>query len=160
MLITPRQIAALVFLVLLIGSHFGAYRLGRNTMAGEWAQARAQQSQELLEAVTVAREKEQELTRKANDVQAKLNAEKKRASVAAESAANELRLLQEALAARTTTIDPGTTTGADGTSASELLIQCARVHQSVAAEADSLANKVTGLQGYVTDVCQSSPSGK
>ena len=158
--ITSSQFGALLLALALAGTHFAAYRTGKKLVEGDWAQERAEVAQRVADEATAARAKEQELTKKANDVQAKLNAEKKRAVAAASAAADELRLLQEALAASGAAKDSTSTTGANGASPSELLVQCAGVHQVMAAEADSLANKVTGLQGYVNDVCLSRSSGK
>lgn len=158
--ITAKQFGALLIVLSLVVTHFGAYRVGRALVAGDWAAEKAETALAVAEAEKVARAKEQELTKKANDVQAKLNAEKKRAAAAADLAADELRLLQEALAARGAASDPKAASGVDGASTGDLLLQCAGKYQGVAADADTLANKVTGLQAYVNDVCQSSPSGK
>lgn len=158
--ITPGQLGALLLALVLGLTHYGAYRVGRALVAGDWAKDREATAQNIAAEMAAARVKEQELTKKANDVQAKLNAEKKRSASAAESAANELRLLQEALAASGANKDSTPATGTDGARTGELLVQCAGKYQGMAADADALANKVTGLQGYVKDVCQSSPSGK
>jgi hypothetical protein len=160
--ITFRQLAALIAVLALAASHWWAYSLGGKAVEADWAAERTEFAVMAAQDAEAARAKEQELTKKANDVQVKLNAEKKRATVAAESAANELRLLQEALAARSNS-DSKPSSGADGASAGELLVHCSRVHSGMAAEADALANKLTAFQEYaraIKDACQSRASGK
>jgi Tfp pilus assembly protein FimV len=151
---------AIAIAVVLAGTHFTAYKTGRALVAGDWAAEREQTALAVVEAEKAARAKEQELTQKANDVQTKLNAEKKRAAAAAGAAADELRLLEAALAASQAASDSIAPTGANGASTGGLFLESAKAYLGVAAEADQLANKVIGLQGYVANVCQSSPSGK
>jgi Skp family chaperone for outer membrane proteins len=157
---TFRQALALAGVVTFAVCVFWAHVLGGKAVQRDWDAEKAQTVLDQLAAEKVARAKEQELTKKANDVQAKLNAEKKRAAAAAGAAADELRLLQEALAASAAARDSSAPSGVDGASVSGLLLECGKSYSGVAADADTLANKVTGLQGYVRDVCQSSSSGK
>lgn len=159
---TIRQAFALMGVVALAVCVFWAYHLGGKAVQAEWNEERLERASELIEAQSAARAKEQELRKRAEDVQAKLNANKKLAAVAAASAADELRLLQAALAARAS-IDPAPASGTDGAGVGQLLLECVRVHSGVAAEADSLANKVTAFQAYsraIENACHSTPSGR
>ena len=153
-LLNPRMWLAIAVAALLAGSHFTAYRTGRALVAGDWAQERAIRAQEMVGAEIEARAKEQALTQKVNDVQAKLNVEKKRAAASAGAAAGELRLLQEALAASVAASSSSASARVDGAGVGGLFLECAGKYQGVAAEADSIANKLTGLQSYVTQVCK------
>lgn len=72
LLLNPRMWLAIAVAALLAGSHFAAYRTGRALVAGDWAaQERAIRAQEMVGAEIEARAKEQALTQKVNDVQAK-----------------------------------------------------------------------------------------
>jgi hypothetical protein len=155
---TFRQAIALVGVMALAGALIWAYHLGGKDVQADWNAEKAEMAAMALQDAEAARAKEQELTRKANDVQAKLNDEKKRAAAATGAAADELRLLQEALAARGASQDSSAASGVDGAGTGKLLLECVGVHQGVAAEADTLANKVTAFQEYaraIKDACNS-----
>lgn len=157
---TPRQLFAaiqvLIVVALLSLTHYTAYRMGRAVVSRDWAEDRAQAAQRLAEEIQAARVVEQELRKKADDGIAKLATEKKRGAVAAQSAADELRLLQEALARSVgpAYCDTSASTGADGAGIGGLLAECGKSYQGVARDADGLAIKVTGLQSYITEICR------
>lgn len=157
---TPRQafmaIQVLIVVALLSLTHCTAYRMGRAVVARDWAEDRAATALRLAEEVQTARVVEQELRKKADDGIAKLATEKKRGAAAAQSSADELRLLQEALARSVgpAYCETSASTGTDGAGISKLLAECPVQYQGVARDADGLAIKVTGLQTYITEICK------
>lgn len=151
---TARQVGMFFIVLILAGTHYGAYRVGRALVAGDWAHEREVRANDMLELAKAHRAEKAELTRKANDVDTKYQASKKRAAADAVAADDELRLLEAALAdarGESTTAPGG---GADGASEGGLLLACATEHQGMAAEADATAVKLTSLQSYVRDVCK------
>jgi threonine dehydrogenase-like Zn-dependent dehydrogenase len=159
---TLRQAIALMGVMALAACAIWAYHLGGKAVQADWNAERAEMAAMALQDAEAARAKERELQRKADDVQAKLNANKKLAAAAAATAADELRLLQAALAARGASESTASTTRVDGASTGELLLECVKIHSGVASEADTLANKVTAFQEYsraIANACQSRSSG-
>jgi hypothetical protein len=156
-LLSPKFWVSCVVLALLAFTHGFAYKAGRAMVANDWAQEREARANDLVEQSRAYRAKEQVLVQKANDVDKKLQREKQAAAAAARDSAGELRLLQEALAAASDrpTSDSASVSRAHGAGTGELLLECAGKYQGVAAEADSLAVKLTGLQSYVSGVCKS-----
>lgn len=157
---TPRQafaaIQVLIVVTLLSLTHYTVYRVGRAVVSRDWAEDRAQAALRLVDEVKAARKDEQELRKKADDGIAKLATEKKRGAAAAQSSADELRLLQEALARSVgpAYCETSTSAGTDGAGISKLLAECPVRYQSVARDADGLAIQVTGLQTYITEICK------
>lgn len=150
---------------LALGVAYGAgSKAGAKSVQAQWdAQARAVAASVLL-AERAARETEQALAERVIEVTQRFTHEKSLRDRAAVSAAGELRELQAALRASAATRgarrDTAAPAGADGASTSELLLACAAEHQAMAAEADAVAVRLTGLQDYVTQVlAKAVPSG-
>lgn len=144
-----RLTLALVVAVLLTATHWKAY------MAGQGA-VHAKYQGQVAKAVEGARSAEQALLVAKQRTEEAHEQDKRKAAVAAAAARTELDRLRLALARRgEPTPGAPACACADDTRAPEreLLGACATDLQGLAAEADRLAGKVTGLQAYVSDVC-------
>lgn len=111
----------------------------------------------LQKSEQMARQREQGLVRARQEAEESYVQEKRKAAVAAGRARSELDGLRDqlyALGAPKRGQDPATACRADaGALERQLLGQCAADLVSLAAEADRLAAQLTGLQGYVRQVC-------
>lgn len=145
-----RLTLAFVISVFLAGTHWKAYVSGKKAVLAE-VQAKA------LEAERAARQRERELVLARQQVEEAYAKHKRQAASAAAAARSELDRLRITLANPRVTATPGTAAQprADGPGSAEreLLAACAGEVQGLAAEADRLAGKVTGLQSYVREVC-------
>jgi hypothetical protein len=144
-----RLTLAAIALLVLAGTHWKAYVSGGDAV-------RAQHQGQVIAAEQSARTKERELLTAKQRTEEAYEQDKRKAATAAAAARTELDRLRVALARRGEPA-PGATSSTSTDDARgperELLGACAADLQSMAAEADRLAGKVTGLQGYVTDVC-------
>ena len=144
-----RLTAALVAIVLLVGTHWKAYKVGGRVVEAEY-QART------LAAEQKARELEQHLVAQKQKAEEAYVQEKRKAAAAAAGAQSELGRLRNALTSRSQpSADPAAGPGTDDRTGleQELLGQCASALVSMAAEADRLETVIVGLQGYVKNVC-------
>jgi len=156
MLLSPRALVALLFLLALAFAAFMGYRGGVHVTKGEWAQEREVQAAQALKASEEARVREGLLTRKAVDVDRKLQTEKALRRAADERADGSLRELQTAVAAASTSSNPTASSGADDAVAGALL-ECAGTLVQVDKDHRSAASIARALQGYAAEVCVNSP---
>jgi hypothetical protein len=144
-----RVTAALLTLVVLACTHWKAYVEGKQIKQAEFNQMVANATQRF-------REREQAMVDAKQKAEEAHEQDKRKSAAAAVAARNELDRLRLALAGRGRAAqDPAAQPRVDDTGAAEreLLGACAGELQTMAAEADRLAVKVTGLQGYVAGVC-------
>lgn len=144
-----RLTLAAIALVVLAGTHWKTYVAGGNAV-------RTQHQAQVIAAEQSARAKEQALLAAKQRTEETYEQNKRKAATAAAAARTELDRLRVALARRGEPAPgaaPSASTDDTRGPERELLGACAADLQSMAAEADRLAGKVTGLQGYVTDVC-------
>ena len=153
---SPRALVALLFMLAVAFAAFMGYRGGVHVTQGEWAQEREAQAAQALKASEDARAREGVLTRKANDVDRKLQAEKSLRAAADVRAADSLRELQAAVAAAGAGSNPAPASGTDD-SVARALSECAGALVQVDRDRASAARVATALQGYAREVCVSSP---
>lgn len=157
-------IAAIV-LVALAGTHWKAYTVGRGLEAANHAnQIREQADQIRDQAEALAKQSAEYRDREQVLIQEKHNAEvryeqiRKRTRTADAGMRDELGRLRDELAAASLprpTGDSTTGTGADGSAITgDLFGDCAARYSGLAEETGRLRDQVTGLQDYVSSVCQ------
>jgi hypothetical protein len=114
-----------------------------------------EQQNQIIELEQQARETEQRLTAEKHQAEVKYAQTKRQAASAATANLSELEQLRHSLAARNESAskDTATSTGAHGATERELFRACAETLASLAAEADQVSVKLSGLQGYVSAVC-------
>lgn len=138
-----------VVLLVLAATHWKAYHSGMTS-------AEAKAARQALVAEQVAREREQQLVLARQKVEERYAQEKRVLQRSAAGAQSELDRLRDELAGgRQAGSDPTAPGRADGSASleRELLSSCAGALVQLAAEADGLAARLIGLQGYVREVC-------
>lgn len=157
-LINPRLWITLALVIVLAFTHFVSYRYGRATVRAQWEQDKAQRTQQALAAEQAARAREQELIDKRKKLEDRYAQNKRKADAAAAGARTELGRLRDQLAAAggQTPADPAAPARADAAPSAEraVISECAGALVEMAANADRLSATVTGLQGYVSEVCR------
>lgn len=157
LLLNPRVILAIALAVFLAGTHWRAYVQGKKTVQAEWSIERAAQVSDALAASEAARAREQALQAAKVQVEVKYAQSKKTAAMAADAARSELVGLRDAIA-RAASAAPGSQASAagrtDGAGIGDVLGSCVNEVQDLARNADRLAIKVTGLQGFIAGACQ------
>jgi len=151
-LLSWRVWAAVAVAVALAGSHWKAYTSGKHSVQVEFDVYVSEQKANMLDAEQKARIAEQQITAKLTKATNDYLALKKRNSSSAVAAAGQLQQL-EATVANSPSPDTTPTSGVDGPSPyKELFLTCARTLTSMGAEADSIADRLSGLQNYVTSI--------
>lgn len=147
-----RLVALIVTLVL---THGAAAWMGRSIGKSALDRAIIEQQNQIIELEQQARETEQRLTAEKHQAEVKYAQTKRQAASAATANLSELEQLRHSLATRSESAskDTATSTGAYGTTERELFRTCAETLTSMAAEADQVTVKLSGLQGYVSAVC-------
>jgi DNA anti-recombination protein RmuC len=143
-----RVIVAALFSLILTTTHWKMYVLGKHSATA------AIQAQTLANE-QAARLREQTLTAAKQKAEEDHAAFKLRTQRSVASAQSELGRLRDVLNARqaSTTSTPSTGSDAATTTERQLFGQCAQTLAGMASEADGLAAKLSGLQGYVKGVC-------
>lgn len=144
-----RLILAAIALIVLIGTHWQAYRSGQTNIRNHYAVEAAKQEQEYR-----AKEQTLVLAKQATEIQyASLKQANARAAAGAQS---ELGRLRVTLTQRQASANSTACAGIDATSTErEVLGTSAEALVAMAAEADRIAVQLTGLQAYVGNVCLS-----
>jgi len=151
-LLSWRVWAAVAIAVALAASHWKAYTSGKKSVQVEFDMYVSEQKANMLDAEQKARATEQQITAKLTKATNDYNALKKRNSSSAVAAAGQLQQL-EAAVANSPSPDTAATSGTDGPSPyQELFLACSRTLTAVAAEADGIAERLSGLQNYVTSI--------
>lgn len=147
-----RLVALIVTLVL---THGAAAWMGRGIGKSALDRAMIEQQNHIIELEQQARETEQRLTAEKHQAEVKYAQTKRQAASAATANLSELEQLRHSLATRSESAskDTATSTGAYGATERELFRACAETLASMAAEADQVSVKLSGLQGYVSAVC-------
>lgn len=141
----------LIVCLILSGTHWKAFVMGRQLNEARHAQALAAASER-------ARAREQQLAEEKQKVEVRYEALKKSNARAVAGAQHELDRLRQQLAAADSAPAPSDSAsaprayGGAGIEA-QLLGSCAGALVGMAAEADRLAAQVIGLQSYVSRVC-------
>jgi Tfp pilus assembly protein PilE len=161
--LAPRLVA---IAALLLGLAAGCWKLYHTGYQAGVNATQATYQAQALEAERQARATERAKTIAVNSVQVKHEQTKQTAAAAAAAADTELDRLRALLATPTpapqpTTPDPTTTARTDdATRARAVVGQCASALTSMAATADALEARLSGLQDYVTRVCLAPPPAK
>ena len=154
-LLNPRTWLYMVMAVLLAASMGLSYRAGRAAVRIQWDADIAARTAQALEAEKSARAREQALTRRNADVDAKYQAAKKQSVASAAALSDALRMLNDAIADTGKTPDPATTSRANGGAGpvEHLLGECAARYSQMGQVADLLETRIVGLQSYIKQVC-------
>lgn len=148
-----RVIGALCLAGVLALSHWVAFVAGSGRVQARWDREVAVMTKTALQAEKHARMQEQAMVAQVVVVAQKVSDEQKLRARDAQSAAGELRSLKATLA-HAGACDSTAAPGVDGGGTSGLLLACAAEHQAMAAEADTVAVRLGGLQSYVAQVCK------
>jgi hypothetical protein len=153
-LLNWRVWAVLSLAVMLAASHWKAYTQGEKAMQSTFEAYKAEQVAQALEADQAVRIKEVALNQSLRSLTDAYIAEKNAHIAAAGRADDSLRQLQATLGSAAT-LDPATAIGADDLTRTRVVVgQCAATLAKVAEAADSLEDRLTGLQTYVKEVCR------
>jgi Tfp pilus assembly protein PilE len=144
-----------VILAALAGGAWKAYVMGKNTVKAEWDKVELIRTAEAFKLSEKNREKETALKLSQERISRDLIKEKSARAVADAAATDSLMRLRTAIAnSGGPGQDTDTTCGTDvGGTERELLSQCAEVVRSMAATADRLSGKVSGLQRFIGALC-------
>jgi len=155
-LLSPaRWLAALVLLSALAAGY--AFWTNHQRDIGR-AEITAQWTAEKLAESEAARQREKALTLATQGVDHAYQKDKQRRAAADRATAGRLRDFEAALAgAGSSDAAAATRDHGAGSVERELLGNCAASFAAMGAEADRLASKIVGLQGYVRDVCLALP---
>jgi type II secretory pathway pseudopilin PulG len=147
-----RLVALIVTLVL---THGAAAWMGRSIGKSALDRAMIEQQNQIIELEQQARETEQRLTAEKHQAEVKYAQSKREVARIATDNLSELEQLRHSLASRNQSSgkDTATSAGAYGTTERELFRACAETLASMAAEADQVSVKLSGLQDYVSAVC-------
>lgn len=153
-LLTPRALAAILFVVAIAAASTLAYKTGRALVEGEWAKERAAQVARALTDSESNRLRERAAAKEANDVDKRYQAEKKLRAAADGVAADSLQRLKTAVgAARPAASAPATASGTDDDPRLDIITECASALLQVDRAARSLAGQTIALQDYTRAVC-------
>ena len=158
MSLIPWWARALILAALVAAVGFAIHHLAASRQQIGYDRAQAEYTAAALVADQAARAKEHQLQATVATLGQQHEKTKQRAAVAAAAAGAELDGLRSDLAARdgAAGANPAATCGTDAARAGrierELLQQCAAALQTVAAEADRIAGRLSGLQDYVRAV--------
>ncbi len=151
---------AAVLLVVLAGTHWKAYTVGRDLASAGHAIQIRDQADALVKRTEEYRKREQALIQGKNDAEVRYEQIRKRTRAADAGMRDELGRLRDELAAASLprpTGDSTTGTDADGAAVGhELFGDCAARYSGLAEETGRLRDQVIGLQDYVSSVCQKS----
>lgn len=156
-MIDLRLVAAGVIAVALTGSHWYAYRSGKESgeqrIEALWGAERARLVSAAEQARIEREQREADLRREAKEREDAYTEELRRQAGATAAARRELDRLRDAVATdaanrQPVTENPGTRPAPDDARAGDLLGQCAQELVDMGGHADRLAGKVTGLQSY------------
>jgi Protein of unknown function (DUF2514) len=140
--------------VMLAVSHWFAYHQGGLSVQVAFERYMSEKKTAHSAALEAARAKEQTLqltnAKVTNDYQTLKNTS---ATAAAAAKSERVRLLEALSAARAASSNTTTGTRADAGPAERILVDILGKYEEVAGAADKLADQVTGLQGYVRNVC-------
>lgn len=153
-LLTPRLMIVAAIAIALAGSHWSAYRQGKEAVHTEWQADTAQRTAAALLESERNRAKEQTLQTAVRKVTNDYQAQKTRAAAADQRAADSLRQLTAALGAdRAPGADPATPGGADDDPRSGIVAECAAALVDLDKAARRLASQAAALQDYTAGVC-------
>ena len=152
LLLNPRVLGMIVFLVLQAAACWKAYTMGEAHTQAAFDAYVNQQAQNELIAEETARVKEHAM-QTANQKVSQNYESLKTATGTAVSALDADRLrLQSAFAASAASCDTGTRPGADASPKDDILDRCLERYEGVAGDAKKLSDQVIGLQEYVRTV--------
>jgi len=149
MLLSPRLWAAIALAIALAAVGWKGYVMGKNTVQAEWDKVELKRQAEATKFSEQARAKELALNEANRRISDDLQKAKAARDAADKRVADGLRDFNSAISS-TASKDTGGTCGADDTRAKErdILRSCAASLGSLAATADRLTDKITGLQDY------------
>lgn len=134
------------------GAYWLGHRAGAASVERDWAKERALAASATANLQARYREREKEMLREREIVEQNYLALVERSRTAAAAAGSELERLRRTVAARSERRATETATcpaGPDDPAAErELLIACAAEYQTMAREADELADRLKGLQDW------------
>lgn len=149
---------AAVLLVVLAGTHWKAYTVGRDLAAAAHAKQIRDQAEALAKRTAEYRDREQALIQEKHNAEVRYEQIRKRTRAADAGMRDELGRLRDELAAASlpgSSADPAAGTSVDGaTVGRELFGDCAARYAGLAEEAGRLRDQVIGLQDYVGSVCE------
>ena len=151
-LLSPRLWIALVLSAGLIGSHYQAYRSGKQTIQREWTAFNTQQELETQRLALAAAEKERQLNRKVNTVAQNYENAKKINSTLATSLGDRVREFTAELDKRDAA-DTATATVDHGATPERIVLRdCANNLQALAGISQQHKEQIVALQAYITSV--------
>jgi len=145
--------AAVGVSVLLASTHWKAYVSGKRTIQAEFTAYVAEEKVLLAAATETARLRERSINTTLRQSYDQYNTLKSSIRADAKSASSQLQQLEATVTATPGCSDPSTPGGVDATTPfRELLLACTKSLSELAEEADEIAARLQGLQGYVRSI--------
>ncbi len=149
---------AAVLLVVLAGTHWKVYTVGRDLAAAGHASQIRDQAEALAKRTEEYRKREHELIQGKHDAEVRYEQIRKRTRAADAGMRDELGRLRDELAAASLpgpSADSAASTSVDGAAIGrELFGDCAARYSRLAEETGRLRDQVIGLQDYVKSTCR------
>ena len=156
-LLNPRVWIAVALAVVLAGTHFTAYRSGRDAVTEKWDVERLAQQTQRSDAERDNRAIEAKRSEGVSNADKKFQAQRSVDRVAANSANTELQRLRDVIASTSapseTPRDPATIVCLDDLARTrDVFRRSATALQNMAVTADALETQLVGLQDYVRSI--------